>query len=382
MDSRLSTAVGRAIEGTGAAPGAAPGAARSVERGALRRLQRTEWSGPAPDATVSGERLEIRLLGGLRVTVGDRVISPRQLGGAKARHVLIALLLAAGTPVSKERLRVLLWGDTAPSGATGTLETYVSVLRKSLQPSAPVGRSVVQTVTGGYALDMRQVDLDTVRLHGHLADARRAGDPATALSSYDTAMTLAEAPLLPEECGLAWIDDARAEHDRLVVGALVDASCSALRAHSPVRAEHWSRAAIARDPLNEPAWAALLESFERRGQFVEGVRAYTDCRRILADELGCPPGPMLRRTFARLIAEPRPWAGDDLGDLLESVIRLHQVATADVSQPERRRTASAGVAPAPVEHLVGSAIQEAYRTLTDLLQHVGGSAFGATAVPA
>ncbi|WP_411282975.1 hypothetical protein, partial [Lapillicoccus sp.] len=95
-----------------------------------------------------------------------------------------------------------------------------------------------------------------------------------------------------------------------------------------------------------------------------------------------PPGPVLRRTFARLLAEPRPWAGDDLGDLLESVIRLHRVATADVSRPERRRTASAGVAPAPVELLVSSAIQEAYRTLTDLLQHVGGSAFAATAVPA
>ena len=378
MNSRLSTAVGRADKGTGAASGAA----RSVERGALRRLPGTEWSGLVPDATISGERLEIRLLGGLRVTAGDRVIGPRQLGGAKARHILIALLLSAGTPVSKEQLRVLLWGDTAPSGAAGTLETYVSVLRKSLQPSAPVGRSVVQTVTGGYALDMRQVDLDTVRLHGHLADARRAADPATALSSYDAAMTLAEAPLLPEECGLAWIDDARAEHDRYVVGALVDASVSALRAHSPVRAEHWSRAAIARDPLNEPAWAALLESFESRGQFVEGVRAYTDCRRILADELGCPPGPVLRRTFARLIAQPRPWAGDDLGDLLESVIRLHQVATAEVSQPARRRTASGGIAPVPVEQLVSSAIQEAYRTLTDLLQHVGGSTFGATAIPA
>ena len=378
MDIGLSTAVGRAVEGTGAAPGAA----RSAERGVLRRLQRTEGSVPVPETTVSGERLQIRLLGGLRVTAGDRVIGPRQLGGAKARQVLIALLLSAGTPVSKERLRVLLWGDTPPSGATGTLETYVSVLRKSLQPSAPVGRSVVQTVSGGYALDMRQVDLDTVALHAHLADARRAADPAMALSSYDAAMTLAHEPLLPEECGLAWVDDARAEHDRHVVGALVDASTSALRAHSPVRAEHWSRAAIARDPLNEPAWAALLESFESRGQFVEGVRAYTDCRRILADELGCPPGPVLRRTFARLLAEPRPWAGDDLGDLLESVIRLHRVATADVSQPERRRTVSAGVAPAPVEQLVSSAVQEAYRTLTDLLQHVGGSAFAATAIPA
>ena len=104
----------------------------------------------------------IRLCGGLVVGQGPGALGPRDLGGAKARQVLLALLLAGGDPVSKGRIIEYLWGDTPPLGALGTLEAYVSLLRKRLAAApgvtgvAGAGARVVPIVTvpGGYRWDV------------------------------------------------------------------------------------------------------------------------------------------------------------------------------------------------------------------------------------
>ena len=46
--------------------------------------------------------MQVSLLGGLHVRVGTTALGPRQLGGVKPRHLLIALAVARGVPVSKE----------------------------------------------------------------------------------------------------------------------------------------------------------------------------------------------------------------------------------------------------------------------------------------
>jgi len=145
-------------------------------------------------------RISVDLFGGLRVRAGGRLIGPRELGGTKPRHVLLALLLHRGAPVSKDRLISVLWGASPPSCATATLEGYVCVLRKKLQPAQTVRASLISTVAGHYAIDMGRVDLDLVR-YEHLVSAALdpATSPADALPMLQQAMSLAESPLLPEE---------------------------------------------------------------------------------------------------------------------------------------------------------------------------------------
>src|SRR6478752_9718125 len=103
-------------------------------------------------------------VGGVHVRVGTAVVGPRQLGGVKPRHLLIALAVARGVPVSKEALVSILWGDDRPAAATATLESYVCVLRKHLQvPGAP-RQGTIMTRAGCYSLDLDQVDLDVATL--------------------------------------------------------------------------------------------------------------------------------------------------------------------------------------------------------------------------
>lgn len=62
---------------------------------------------------------------------------PIPMQAAKHRALLAALALDAGRPVSAEVLVDTIWGPDAPPGALGTLQTYVSVVRRALEPDLP-----------------------------------------------------------------------------------------------------------------------------------------------------------------------------------------------------------------------------------------------------
>jgi DNA-binding SARP family transcriptional activator len=162
-------------------------------------------AGPVEDGAERGTshdtgRISVDLLGGLCVRAGGTTMGPRELGGTKPRHVLVALLLNRGTRVSKDRPMTLLWGGSPPSCATATLEGYVCVLRKRLQPLQTARGSLITTMAGCYAIDMSRVDLDLVRYERLVAAALEpATSAADALPMLQEAMALAQCPLLPEE---------------------------------------------------------------------------------------------------------------------------------------------------------------------------------------
>ena len=232
-------------------------------------------------------RISVELLGGLRVRAGGTTMGPRELGGAKVRRILLALLLQRGAPVSKERLVSLLWDGRPPGGAKATLESYVSVLRKTLQPHQSARASLIMTVADGYAIDMSRVDLDLARYEALLSGALRTDVAAVdALPALEAAMTLAGSPLLPDEFGCEWLDEARRIHDQGIRQSLI-AAANKVAGLAPGSAERWARLALEGDPLDESAWHALLGCMESSGQHADGLRAYDDCRRLFGAELVC-----------------------------------------------------------------------------------------------
>jgi DNA-binding SARP family transcriptional activator len=84
----------------------------------------------------SGVTARIRLFGPIEVEVQGRRLGPRDLGGVKPKQVLEILLWARGHPVAKDRLAESLWGQELPQHQAAALETYVSVLRGTWNPTA------------------------------------------------------------------------------------------------------------------------------------------------------------------------------------------------------------------------------------------------------
>ena len=313
-----------------------------------------------------GERLTIRLCGGLALSGRGATLGPRQLGGAKARHVLLALCLHRGG-VSKARLVELLWGSAAPHGATATLESYVSLLRHRLEALLVTGESPVRTMPGGYRIDLDGVDLDVDRFERLLGLAREPGtDAAAALSRYASALSGVQAPLLPEEDAV-WVAEAREAHDAEVLHATLEAAELALAAGAHGQAERWAAQALQRDQFSESAWLVLLRSFELRGQHADGLRAYESCRSLFATELGCPPGARVREVFPRLLGADQDHHEDELDELVDAVFRLHLALAADPARDGVGTPRGAGPADA---RLLTRAFEDDSTRLKQLLDHV------------
>jgi DNA-binding SARP family transcriptional activator len=325
--------------------------------------------GGADRASIGDEEagsISVDLLGGLRVRAGETTMGPRELGGAKPRRVLLALLLHRGSPVSKDRLVSLLWGGSPPSCAKATLEAYVCVLRKKLQPRQAVRSSLITTVAGCYAINMDRVDLDLVRYERLMSAALQPATSATdALPMLNEAMALAESPLLPEEIDSEWLDDVRRIHNQNIRNDLI-AAANKVAGLPSGSAERWARLALEGDPLDESAWHALLASKEASGQHADGLQAYDQCRRLFAAELGCAPGPGLQALYVRLLRGANE-DNEELSQLLDAVVKLHMASQLRVDPPVTALASGISDELGPT-----GSVEQAFRALNLLLRSVGG----------
>ena len=244
--------------------------------------------------------LTARLFGELHVRGGHAVLGPGNLGGAQPRRILEVLLVEAGSTVSKDRLVSVLWPDRVPRGAVATLETYVSVLRCRLRAAAGT-RPVLRTAPRGYRMEREDLDVD---LHVFDELVEHAGHAPADLAAHllDRAISMANEPLLLAAPDSAWADDVRHSHAVRMTAALLAAALLARDRGDLSAAAAYADRVVAREPLNEAAWRLKIEALEGAGRAAEALAEYGACRRVLADELGCAPGPALQAVFRRLLA--------------------------------------------------------------------------------
>ena len=167
------------------------------------------------------------VLGPLEVTGPDG--TPVDVGGAKPRALLTLLLADPGRVVGIDRIVSTLWGDDPPPTVTGTLQAYVSHLRKVLEPErgpreAP---SVLITRPPGYLLRVDSADLDLLRFTELVEDGDRAvsaGDPAGGIALLDEALALWRGEPLAELGDLPTV-----EHRPAAAGRAAGAGAGAAR---------------------------------------------------------------------------------------------------------------------------------------------------------
>ncbi|MFD0350631.1 winged helix-turn-helix domain-containing protein [Kitasatospora aburaviensis] len=74
------------------------------------------------------------VLGPLGVQANGRPVNP---GSARQRAVLTALLLTPGQPMTAEQLTEAVWPRNPPNDVMANLHSYVSNLRRLLEPNRP-----------------------------------------------------------------------------------------------------------------------------------------------------------------------------------------------------------------------------------------------------
>jgi DNA-binding SARP family transcriptional activator len=269
---------------------ASKGGGSSLDVPRKSRGRRADASGRA-DLERDGERAEIlyaQILGPIQVTfVGGR-LGPRDFGGVKPKQVLEILLLARGRAVSKDVMADHLWGESLPRNVSASLETYVSVLRRRLDPSGQLGHGLIQTERAAYRIPSERVDLDLDRFDDLVREAAVAV-AAEGKQRLELAMELVRGEVLEDEIYAEWADPLRQSFRRRCVRALLDASGLALRLGDAESGLSHSEEALSWDPLSEHAYRLMMLAWYCLGRQAEALRAFGRCHSMLAAEFEVEP---------------------------------------------------------------------------------------------
>jgi DNA-binding SARP family transcriptional activator/tetratricopeptide (TPR) repeat protein len=225
------------------------------------------------------------ILGPLEV-VGEH--GPVDIGGRKRRALLTYLLLHRQHPVALDQIVDDLWDSAGPSGAGATVQTYISQLRRILDPAK------IEKQPAGYVLHLVDDALDAARFEQLSHDVRVSDDAESQLDLADAALALWRAAPLVEFAGAAWADVPGARLTSLRAN-LVEQRVSALLAlgrHAETVAP--LETMVAETPLDERFWAQLVVALYRCDRQSDALRALSRVRQILAEELGVQPGARLR----------------------------------------------------------------------------------------
>ncbi len=247
-----------------------------------------------------------RVLGPFEVLGDDgRVLD---LGRPKERALLAVLTLEVGQVVSADALAAQLWPDAQPAGATSSLQSYVSNLRRVLAPADGTGAevSVLRTQRPGWVLDVDPGLVDAVLFDA----AAEEGRAALAAGRFEEAQDLlvdaeglwrgeplADMSHVPAAVAFAGL---MAERRLAVTEDRVDARL-ALGRHADAVAE--LEGLVIRHPMRERLTGQLVLSLYRTGRQAEALRACARLRTTLRDELGLDPAPSLRDLEARVLRQ-------------------------------------------------------------------------------
>ncbi|MFE7129398.1 BTAD domain-containing putative transcriptional regulator [Streptomyces sp. NPDC057638] len=231
------------------------------------------------------------LLGPLDVQADRKSL---HLGGGRRRTVLAMLLLSPGRVVSVDTLIDAVWPGGAPTTARNQIAICVAGLRKLFKDDADAAH-LIATSHPGYVLNPQGHRIDAVLFEETVRQARelaRGGATAAACDAYAEALSLWRGRALegvtgPRVQGAA----AQLEELRLNVHEEYAALRLQLGRHRALIPE--LTALVRENPLREQVRAHLMLAQYRSGRRAEALALFRAGRRLLIDELGIEPGPIL-----------------------------------------------------------------------------------------
>jgi DNA-binding SARP family transcriptional activator len=233
--------------------------------------------------------MHYRVLGPLEVSddEGRRV----DVGGRQPRVLLAVLLVAGGRRVTVDALADAIWGEEPPASAMGTLQSYVSRLRRRL------GAEQLTWDDAGYQLDVAGQQVDARRFEALAEEGRAllaAGRPEEARAVLAEAEALWRGPALADFADLEFAMGPAARLEQRRLSAIEDrlAADLALGRHASVVGE--LAELVSANPLREGLQVQLALALYRSGRQAEALRSLADACRILREELGIEPSRELR----------------------------------------------------------------------------------------
>ncbi|MER7004677.1 BTAD domain-containing putative transcriptional regulator [Dactylosporangium sp. NPDC000555] len=257
--------------------------------------------------TPDGQELpRFEILGPVRAWRGEAELD---LGPAKQRAVLTALLINANRPVPTAQIVDTVWQTEPPENGANVVQKYVAGLRRVLEPdrSPRSPGSLLALTDAGYQLSVGPERLDADVFHSHLREAQAAraeGRLADASGLLQRALGLWRGSALAGLSGASF----DATRDRLAESrATALESWAALEMERGQHAQLLPRLAelVVEFPLREELRYLSMLALYRCGRQPEALAAFRDARQLLADEFGVEPSERLQELHRGILrAEP------------------------------------------------------------------------------
>jgi DNA-binding SARP family transcriptional activator len=263
--------------------------------------------------------MELRILGSIELWTGS---SLADIGPARQRSILGALLVDPERPVPLESLVDRVWGDRPPAGVRNVVHTYVTRLRRAFARASaelpePIG--LVRS-PAGYLVSTDPGAVDLVRFRRLLKSAQQEG-----LGDPERSTLLQQALHMWRGDALGgmhsdWAARARETLRQLHHEALSQWADAEIRLERPGAVLAELRAALLTDPLSEQLCERLMLALYMEGRSVDALEYYQSMRRLIAKELGTDPSRRLQRLYETILrgeaagpAPPPERSGDPHG---------------------------------------------------------------------
>jgi len=216
--------------------------------------------------------------------------------------------------VPNDRLAELIWGQDRPQNVAGSLQTFISMLRRSLTPDRHRARRLVVTETEAYrfATDLADLDLDAF---DRLLERSAREPTGLARASLERALALVRGDVLEDEPYATWALDLRRTYHGRIVGARLDAADAALAEHDLMSALAHAEAATKLDQFSERGFRIQMLALHALGRSQEALSRYREFRTRLIEDLGLEPAPETRALESAVIRQ------EDVRSLLPRPIR-------------------------------------------------------------
>lgn len=243
--------------------------------------------------------IRIALLGPVELRVDDR---PCDLGPTSELRVFAALALTPGKPVPVAVLADQVWDGHPPEQAADTLKTYVSRLRKRLEPCCGDQAQIIFGAKS-YMLRVNPRAVDLNQFHELWRQARSVVEIG---DSNHGATLLKEAEALWASDPLSnldgqWADGVRirlAEEKRALVRERIELELQLGRHHELIGE---LTDLVRRFPTDERLTAMLMTALYRCDRQSDALDAYGRVRERLKSTAGANPGTRLQELYARIL---------------------------------------------------------------------------------
>ena len=237
--------------------------------------------------------VEFRLLGDVEASAdGQRL----DIGPARQRCVLVALLIDVNRLVPTDQLIDRVWSDELPHRARNSLAGYISRLR---QVFGDDGVNIARQ-PGGYVLAADPLSIDLHSFRRLTGQARAATDPIEADALYEKALAMWRGVPFAS-LDTPWLNDVRTalEAERLAVA--LDRNDAGLRAGRHGELVPVIATMAADHPLDERLAGQLMLAQFRCGRQADALETFRAMRERLVNELGADPGPALRQVHQQIL---------------------------------------------------------------------------------